>query len=105
MARASLFPWHGCAGQIVVSAKGPGPLNHMVQIDNGPILIVPCGNLIKESRMQALTWKEFKKAVDEKMKEKSIDENTDIYFIDITMPMGNDDFIVAVNSTMGLVVK
>ena len=55
--------------------------------------------------MQALTWKEFKKAVDEKMKEKSIDENTDIYFIDITMPMGNDDFIVAVNSTMGLVVK
>lgn len=36
--------------------------------------------------MATMTWKEFKDAVDKQMKEKGIDENTEIDFIDISMP-------------------
>lgn len=49
---AHLFQWHGCAGKVVISAKGPGPLNHLIQLDQGPLVIVPCGNLVKEQDFQ-----------------------------------------------------
>jgi hypothetical protein len=41
--------------------------------------------------MENMTWKEFKDAVDKKLKEDSRDENTEIEYIDISFP-GKGDF-------------
>lgn len=41
--------------------------------------------------MQGMTWKEFKDAVDKKMKEKGIEESVSIWYIDISFPE-KDDF-------------
>jgi len=46
--RAHLFPWHGFTGCVILTAKGKGPLNHLIQLDQGPLVVVPCGNLVKE---------------------------------------------------------
>ena len=37
--------------------------------------------------MTSLTWKKFKELVDSEMKEKNIDENTPIWYIDISWPV------------------
>jgi len=36
---------HGMTGAVEIRAKGPGPRNHGVRLDNGRLVIVPCGNL------------------------------------------------------------
>ena len=41
--------------------------------------------------MTSMTWKEFKDAVDKELKENGIDENTEIWYIDISFP-NKDDF-------------
>jgi len=41
--------------------------------------------------MAKMTWKEFKDAIDKELKEKGIDESTEIWYIDISFP-NKDDF-------------
>lgn len=36
--------------------------------------------------MVGMTWKEFKNSVDKALQEKDIDENTEIWYIDISFP-------------------
>ena len=36
--------------------------------------------------MTNLTWNEFKKMIDQQLKEKNIDPNTNIWYIDISYP-------------------
>lgn len=43
--RAGFMPHHGKAARVVVVAKGPGPRNHGVELRDGRIVCVPCGNL------------------------------------------------------------
>lgn len=38
---------HGQRGTVVVAGRGK-PRNHLVRLDDGRDLIVPCGHLIKE---------------------------------------------------------
>lgn len=40
-------PLHGLTGRVVVKAKGPGPRNHGVRMEDGTFCVVPCGNLNK----------------------------------------------------------
>lgn len=37
---------HGCIGTVRFVSKGPGPRNHLVEVD-GVGYVVPCGNLRK----------------------------------------------------------
>ena len=39
-----------------------------------------------DNHMAQMTWKEFKAAVDKAMQDAGIDENTEIWFIDISFP-------------------
>jgi len=48
--RAHLFPHHDQTGTVEIAASGRGPLNHLVRLDNGVRVVVPCGNLIKEGK-------------------------------------------------------
>lgn len=40
---------HGHAGTVVIASRGR-PRNHAVKLDSGETVVVPCGNLVKESR-------------------------------------------------------
>jgi hypothetical protein len=37
---------HGAKGRVLATGKGPGPLNHLVRLDDGRVLVVPCGHLV-----------------------------------------------------------
>jgi hypothetical protein len=39
--------WHGKTGVVVERSTGPGPRNHLIEVE-GCKVIVPCGNLRKE---------------------------------------------------------
>jgi len=43
---AHMMPYHGRHGVVVVSGRGK-PRNHAVRLDNGELVIVPCGNLCR----------------------------------------------------------
>lgn len=40
-------PLHGRTGVVVIASRGK-PRNHLVQLDGGPLVVVPCGNLMPE---------------------------------------------------------
>lgn len=43
--RASGFmPHHGCEGVVRIAGRAR-PRNHLIQLDDGPQVVVPCGNL------------------------------------------------------------
>ncbi|MBU1001636.1 MAG: hypothetical protein KKE73_03830 [Proteobacteria bacterium] len=48
---ASKMPHHGKAGAVVISGRGK-PRNHLVRLDNGPLIVVPCGNIYKATATQ-----------------------------------------------------
>lgn len=41
-------PHHGKAGTVVIVARGPGPRNVGVELDEGGVTVVPRGNLRAE---------------------------------------------------------
>lgn len=45
---------HLQVGEILIPGKGPGPINHLVLLDNGEKVVVPRGNLFKEKYGQKL---------------------------------------------------
>lgn len=42
-------PLHGKAGTVEIASKGR-PRNHLVQLDDGTRVVVPCGNLQRETK-------------------------------------------------------
>jgi Tfp pilus assembly pilus retraction ATPase PilT len=45
---------------------------------------------VHERRKDDMTWKQFKEYVDKELKEKGIEENTELWYIDISF-LGDDD--------------
>jgi hypothetical protein len=41
--------YHGKCGVVVGRSRGPGPRNHMIEVE-GRKVIVPCGNIRKEPK-------------------------------------------------------
>ncbi len=41
-----ITPFHGKLGEIVATGRG-SPRNHLVRLDGGAMVIVPCGNLYR----------------------------------------------------------
>ena len=41
-------PYHDRTGTVVIASTGK-PRNHLVRIDDGPLVVVPCGNLKEEN--------------------------------------------------------
>ena len=44
----ALFPYHGSRGVVIAVSRGPGPINALIQLQSGPQVVVPRGNLINE---------------------------------------------------------
>jgi len=42
-------PLYGATGTVLVRAKGPGPRNVLVKLDNGRLVVAPWGNWRKEA--------------------------------------------------------
>jgi hypothetical protein len=47
------MPWHGRIGVVVVSSRGK-PRNHGVRMDDGTVVVVPCGNLRPPLRQETV---------------------------------------------------
>ena len=46
--KRAVAPHHGKVGRVVIVARGPGPRNHLIELDDGGgVLVVPCGQLMR----------------------------------------------------------
>lgn len=41
-----IAPHHGATGVVRVVSRGPGPRNHGVEMADGRLVVVPCGQLV-----------------------------------------------------------